>query len=147
MHKTLTNSPFKAYDLRGRVPDSLNEQRAERIGHAFASVIRPGGPVAIGRDMRLSSPGLADALTRGLNVAGIDTRDIGLCGTEMVYHAASKAGMGGGIMITASHNPADYNGMKMVREQAIPISADTGLKDIETWIADDRAVTPAERPG
>jgi phosphomannomutase/phosphomannomutase/phosphoglucomutase len=147
MHKTLPDSPFKAYDLRGRVPDSLNEDRAERIGHAFAAIIEPDGPVAIGRDMRLSSPALADALTRGLNAAGIDTRDIGLCGTEMVYHAASRDGMGGGIMITASHNPADYNGMKMVREQAIPISADTGLKEIESYLVDDSGPVPAAQPG
>src|SRR5699024_1348289 len=71
----------------------------------------------------------------GLNRAGVDTRSIGLCGTEVVYHAASLEGMGGGIMITASHNPADYNGMKMVREQAIPVSADTGLKQMEALVA------------
>jgi len=144
---TLSNSPFKAYDIRGRVPDALNEQRARRIGQAYADVIRPDGPVAIGRDMRLSSPALAQALTEGLNRAGIDTIDIGLCGTELVYHAASRTGMGGGIMVTASHNPADYNGMKLVREQAIPISADTGLKDIEAVLAEDRPVTPATHPG
>ena len=144
---TLSNTPFKAYDIRGRVPDALNEQRARDIGRAYASVIRPNGPVAIGRDMRLSSPSLAQALTEGLNLAGIDTIDIGLCGTELVYHAASKPGMGGGIMVTASHNPADYNGMKMVREEAIPISADTGLKDIEARLAEDNLEPPASSPG
>ncbi len=144
---TLSNSPFKAYDIRGRVPDALNEQRARRIGQAFAEVIRPCGPVAIGRDMRLSSPALAEALTGGLNLAGIDTIDIGLCGTELVYHAASRDGMGGGIMVTASHNPADYNGMKMVREEAIPISADTGLKEIESVLAEERPEIPAASPG
>jgi phosphomannomutase len=135
--QTLPNSPFKAYDIRGRIPDSLNEPLAKRIGLAYAAVIQPTGPVVIGRDMRLSSPGIARALAEGLNAAGIDTIDIGLCGTELVYHAASRAGMGGGIMVTASHNPADYNGMKMVREQAIPISADTGLKQIEDLLARD----------
>ncbi|AKS42614.1 phosphomannomutase/phosphoglucomutase [Wenzhouxiangella marina] len=134
--KTLEHSPFKAYDLRGRVPESLNSERAQAIGRAYARIIGPTGPVVIGRDMRLSSPELAQALTEGLNQAGTDTIDIGLCGTELVYHAASRPGMGGGIMITASHNPADYNGMKMVREQAIPISADTGLKDIEHAVAE-----------
>jgi phosphomannomutase len=133
--QTLANSPFKAYDIRGRIPDSLNETLATRIGLAYAAIIEPDGPVAIGRDMRLSSPGLAQALSDGLNRAGVDTIDIGLCGTELVYHAASRAGMGGGIMVTASHNPADYNGMKMVREQAIPISGDTGLKQIEDLLA------------
>ncbi len=133
---SLPNSPFKAYDLRGRVPDSLNAERARLIGQAYAANIEPKGTVAIGRDMRLSSPQIANAVTEGLNHAGVDTCDIGLCGTELVYHAASRPGMGGGIMVTASHNPADYNGMKMVREQAIPISADTGLKEIEAHLID-----------
>jgi len=144
---TLTNSPFKAYDIRGQVPSALNKQRARDIGQAYATIIQPKGPVAIGRDMRLSSPELAEALTEGLNSAGIDTIDIGLCGTELVYHAASRPGMGGGIMVTASHNPADYNGMKMVREEAIPISADTGLKDIEAMLAEGNLNPPATRPG
>jgi phosphomannomutase len=139
----LTNSPFKAYDIRGRIPDSLNEQLAFRIGQAYAAVIRPTGPVAIGRDMRLSSPGLATALSAGLNRAGVDTVDIGMCGTELVYHAASRPGMGGGVMVTASHNPADYNGMKMVRELAIPISADTGLKQIEDLLVGNAEAAPA----
>ncbi len=144
---TLPNSPFKAYDLRGRVPDSLNAERARQIGQAYAAIIQPTGIVAIGRDMRLSSPDIAQALTEGLNEAGVDTCDIGLCGTEVVYHAASRPGMGGGIMVTASHNPADYNGMKLVREQAIPISADTGLKDIEARLADKEASVRASQPG
>jgi len=144
---TLLNSPFKAYDLRGRVPDSLNAERARQIGQAYAAIIQPAGTVAIGRDMRLSSPDIAQALTEGLNEAGVDTCDIGLCGTELVYHAASRPGMGGGIMVTASHNPADYNGMKLVREQAIPISADTGLKEIEARLADGMASVRAPQPG
>jgi phosphomannomutase/phosphomannomutase/phosphoglucomutase len=145
--QTLENSPFKAYDIRGRVPDQLDEERAFLIGQAFARVIQPDGPVAIGFDMRLTSQSLAAALARGLNRAGVDTRDIGLCGTEVVYHAASKDGMGGGIMITASHNPADYNGMKLVREQAIPISADTGLKEMEALLAEGLEPVNVEQPG
>jgi phosphomannomutase/phosphomannomutase/phosphoglucomutase len=143
----LANSPFKAYDIRGQVPSQLNVERARRIGQAYASVVRPDGPVVIGRDMRLSSAELAEALARGLNEAGVDTLDIGLCGTELVYHAASLPGMGGGVMVTASHNPADYNGMKMVREQAIPISADTGLKEMEQFLADEQARLTAAAPG
>ncbi len=143
----LPNTPFKAYDLRGRVPESLDEERAWQIGLAYARVIEPDGPVAIGQDMRHSSPALATALSRGLMDAGVDTRQLGLCGTELVYHAASRPGMGGGIMVTASHNPADYNGMKMVREEAIPISADTGLRDIEACLAEG-IEAPADRaPG
>lgn len=145
--QTLENSPFKAYDIRGRVPDQLDEERAFLIGQAYARVVAPSGPVAIGFDMRLSSQSLAAALARGLNRAGVATRDIGLCGTELVYHAASMDGMGGGIMITASHNPADYNGMKMVREQAIPISADTGLKDMEALLANGPEPLTVDRPG
>jgi phosphomannomutase/phosphomannomutase/phosphoglucomutase len=145
--QTLKHSPFKAYDIRGQVPRQLDEERAFLIGQAFARVVEPRGPVAIGYDMRLSSRSLAAALARGLNRAGVDTRDIGLCGTELVYHAASLEGMGGGIMITASHNPADYNGMKMVRDRAIPISADTGLKDMEAFLAADPEPVHVERPG
>ena len=144
---TLDHSPFKAYDIRGQVPLALNAERAYAIGLAYAHVIQPTGPVVIGRDMRLSSDELADALIDGLNTAGIDTIDIGLCGTELVYHAASQDGMGGGVMVTASHNPADYNGMKMVREQAIPISGDTGLKEIEALIADHVLPKPAATRG
>ncbi|WP_018954517.1 phosphomannomutase/phosphoglucomutase [Thioalkalivibrio sulfidiphilus] len=122
---------FKAYDIRGRIPDELNPALAYRIGRAYARVIQPRGPVAVGQDMRLTSAELAEALTRGLNDEGVDTRGLGLCGTEIVYHAASLPGMGGGIMVTASHNPIDYNGLKLVREQAIPVSGDSGLRDIE----------------
>lgn len=124
---------FKAYDIRGRVPDELNPDLAYRIGRAYARVIRPKGPVAIGRDMRLTSEELAQALSRGLHDEGVDTRSLGLCGTEIVYHAASLPGMGGGIMVTASHNPMDYNGMKLVREEAIPVSGDSGLHEIERF--------------
>jgi len=144
---TLANSPFKAYDIRGQVPLALNAERAFAIGLAYARIIQPQGPIVIGRDMRLSSNELADALIDGLNTAGIDTIDIGLCGTELVYHAASQDSMGGGVMVTASHNPADYNGMKMVREQAIPISADTGLKEIEALIANDALPAPTSTRG
>ncbi|WP_422126399.1 phosphomannomutase [Thioalkalivibrio sulfidiphilus] len=122
---------FKAYDIRGRIPDELNAELAYRIGRAYARVIQPTGPVAVGQDMRLTSAELAEAVTRGLNDEGVDTRSLGLCGTEIVYHAASLPGMGGGIMVTASHNPIDYNGMKLVREEAIPVSGDSGLRDIE----------------
>jgi phosphomannomutase/phosphomannomutase/phosphoglucomutase len=120
---------FKAYDIRGRVPDELNEDVAYRIGRAFAEFLRPQSTV-VGRDIRLSGPALAAALMAGLNDAGVHVLDIGLCGTEQVYFATFHLGAGGGIMVTASHNPADYNGMKLVREQSKPISGDSGLSDI-----------------
>jgi len=120
---------FKAYDIRGCIPDELNEDVAWRIGRAYAEEIRPG-KVVIGHDARLESPSLAQAAMRGLNAGGVDVIDIGLCGTEEVYFHAfhrEKAGVGGGIMITASHNPKGYNGMKLAREGARPISGDSGL--------------------
>ena len=125
---------FKAYDLRGRVPDELNEDIAYRVGRAYAQVVSPRR-VVVGWDIRLSSPALADAVMRGLNDAGVDVVSIGLCGTEQVYFATFHLGVDGGIMVTASHNPSDYNGMKLVREQSRPISGDTGLHDIETAVA------------
>ncbi len=125
---------FKAYDIRGRLPDELNEDIAYRIGRAYAQHISPQR-VVIGRDMRLSSNELATALINGLLDAGVDVYDIGLAGTEEVYYATfayQEAGlsMDGGIMVTASHNPKDFNGMKLVREQSKPVSGDTGLNDI-----------------
>ncbi len=122
-------SCFKAYDIRGRVPDELNEDIATRIGRAYAQHVRPG-TVVVGEDMRLSSLALADALSRGLNAGGADVLRIGMCGTEEVYFATSHLQAGGGIMVTASHNPADWNGMKLVREGSRPISADSGLNEI-----------------
>ncbi|MDX1500378.1 MAG: phosphomannomutase [Woeseiaceae bacterium] len=131
---------FKAYDVRGRIPDTLNDEIAYRIGNATGAYLS-ARRVVIGRDMRLSSPGIADAVARGLTEAGAEVLDIGLCGTEMVYFATAHLEADGGIMITASHNPADYNGLKLVREEARPISADTGLADIRRLAeADDRTV-------
>ncbi len=121
---------FKAYDVRGRLPDDLNPDIARRIGRAYAAVIAPRS-VVIGHDVRLSSPNLADALATGLMEAGVDVLDIGLCGTEMIYFATRQLGVDGGIMVTASHNPPDWNGMKFVREASKPISGDSGLKEIE----------------
>jgi phosphomannomutase len=120
---------FKAYDVRGRVPEDLDEDITYRIGRAYAAFVGPR-KVAVGRDIRKTSPALTAALVRGLNEAGVDVLDIGICGTELVYFATAHAGLDGGIMVTASHNPPNYNGMKFVREQARPISADTGLAEI-----------------
>ncbi len=121
---------FKAYDVRGRVPDQLNEDIAYRIGRAFVQFLGAKS-VVVGHDIRLSSPALSAALVRGLREQGADVIDIGLCGTEEVYFATFHLGVDGGIAVTASHNPMDYNGMKFVREGSRPISGDTGLKDIQ----------------
>ena len=125
---------FKAYDVRGQVPGELDEGMAELIGQAYARLITPSR-VAVGHDIRLTSPALQAALVRGLTGAGVDVVDIGLVGTEQVYFATFALHLDGGIMVTASHNPRDYNGMKFTRSEARPISADTGLKDIEAMVA------------
>ncbi len=133
---------FKAYDVRGRLPDELNEDIAYRIGRGFAEFVKPR-KVAVGRDIRLSSAQLRDALVKGLADSGVDVYDIGLCGTEGVYFATFHESLDGGIMVTASHNPPDYNGMKMVRERAKPISSDTGLEDIRVIAERGEFASPA----
>ena len=137
---------FKAYDVRGRIPDEINDDLAYKIGQAYAAFVKPRS-VAVGRDIRLSSAQLLQALTRGLLDSGVDVVDIGLCGTEGVYFATAAERFDGGIMVTASHNPPDYNGMKFVREGSRPISADTGLKDMAAMIREGRLPAPAAKPG
>ncbi len=140
----MTLACFKAYDIRGRVPDELDEGLAERIGRATAELLGPG-PVVLGRDVRLSSPSLQAALAHGFLRSGRDVIDIGLCGTEEVYFQTAHRGAAGGVMVTASHNPMDYNGLKLVREEARPISGDTGLFTIRDRAAAGRfadAATP-----
>jgi phosphomannomutase/phosphomannomutase/phosphoglucomutase len=129
---------FKPYDIRGRVPDELNEAIAYRVGQAFVELRRPQRLV-VGHDMRLSSRELADAVVEGIVSKGVDVVDIGLCGTEMMYFATAhleREGVDGGIMVTASHNPADYNGMKLVGRGAKPIHGENGLEEIESLVAD-----------
>jgi phosphomannomutase len=144
--KTVTLPAFKAYDIRGKVPAELNEDMAYTVGRAFIAEMRPEGAIAVGRDIRDSSESLATALMRGITDAGVDVVSIGLCGTETVYFASSLAGMGGGVMVTASHNPKGYNGLKIVLREGRPVSADTGLMDIErrvrTGDIPKHAVTP-----
>ncbi len=136
---------FKAYDLRGRIPDELNEDVAYRVGRAYAEFVKPK-KVIVGRDIRLSSEELGKALEQGLLDSGVDVYDIGLCGTEVVYYATFAREMDGGIMVTASHNPPDYNGMKFVREGSRPISGDNGLQDIRR-IAEAGVFTTPQRIG
>ena len=136
---------FKAYDARGKVPSELNSDIAYRIGRAYAEHIKPES-VAIGYDNRLSSIELFDALSKGLLDSGVDVLDLGLGGTEAVYFAAFHLQLDGGIMITASHNPVDYNGFKFVGQGAKPISADSGLEDIQR-IAEIGEFSPSSSQG
>ncbi len=125
---------FKAYDIRGRVPDELDDDLARRIGVAMAAQLDPG-PVVLGRDVRLSSPALQAALADGFHAAGREVIDIGMGGTEEVYFQTDHLGAAGGVMVTASHNPMDYNGMKLLREGSRPISGDSGLFAIRDFAA------------
>lgn len=139
-------SAFKAYDIRGRVPDQLNEVIANQIGRAMATFLK-ASRVVVGRDMRQSSEALSTALCEGLMALGCDVLDIGLCGTEEVYFATAQSGADGGVMVTASHNPRDYNGMKLVREGAKPISGDTGLNVIRDWLGEGTVIPDAATRG
>ena len=121
---------FKAYDIRGQLGTELNEDIAYRIGRAYAEFLKPQN-VVLGGDIRLTSESLKMALSEGIRDAGSDVIDIGMVGTEQVYFATSHLQAGGGIEVTASHNPIDYNGMKPIREGSRPVSSDTGLLDIK----------------
>ena len=121
---------FKAYDIRGRLGDELNADIAYRIGRAFGQFLKPKS-IVVGGDVRLTSKELKSAVTNGLLDSGVDVIDLGQTGTEEIYFATSFLKTDGGIEVTASHNPMDYNGLKLVREGSRPISGDTGLKDIQ----------------
>jgi phosphomannomutase len=137
---------FKAYDIRGRIPDEINESFAYDVGRAYAAFVRPRR-VAVGYDIRLSSPALAAALRRGLTDTGVGVLDIGLWGTEGAYFATFAEKLDGGVMVTASHNPPDYNGMKLVRADARPISGDTGLQQMRRLIESGALPVKAANPG
>jgi len=136
---------FKAYDIRGQVPDQLNKDVAYRIGRAYATYLQ-AKRVVVGQDVRLSSGDLCQALVDGLTDGGADVAELGLCGTETVYFATDHFQFDGGIMVTASHNPMDYNGMKLVREGSKPISGDTGLREIQR-LAETSQFPANERKG
>jgi phosphomannomutase len=132
---------FKAYDIRGVFPDELDAAAAYRIGRATARLLG-GSEIAVGRDARSSSPRLFDALVRGLGDEGSAVVDLGLVCTPMLYHAVEALGAGGGVMITASHNPGRYNGFKICREHAIPIGEATGLREIERFAGEAASGAP-----
>ena len=130
------SSIFKAYDIRGTYPEQVNGDIAYKIGFALATYLKPK-TIAVGRDMRLSSDELNENLIRGINDFGADVVDLGLISTDGLYFAVGKFGYEGGVMITASHNPKQYNGFKICRNEAIPLSGQEGLQDIKQTILDD----------
>jgi phosphomannomutase len=132
---------FKAYDVRGIYPSELDEDGAHAIGRAYVEYFEPRR-IAVGRDMRLSSPSVAAAVIQGAADGGASVVDIGLVGTEMLYFAVGELGLDGGIAVTASHNPKDYTGMKIVRRGALPVGGESGLLEIR-----DRALSLADSPG
>ena len=132
---------FKAYDVRGIYPEELDEAGAEAIGRAYVEQFEPRR-IAVGRDMRVSSPAMQEAVMRGAAHAGAEVLDLGLVGTEMLYFAVGSLGLEGGIMVTASHNPKQYTGMKIVRRGALPVGGESGLLDVR-----DRALAETDASG
>ena len=143
---TVVNTGFGAYDIRGIYPTEVNEELAYRIGRSFVTLFK-AKKVCVGHDIRLSGEDISEALVRGLNEAGCDVVDIGQCGTEMIYYTTAHLELDGGIMVTASHNPKDYNGMKLVQKGSRPISSETGLKDIEKMVMAEAYADKAAVPG
>ena len=137
---------FKAYDVRGIYPDELDEAGAEAIGCAYVEQFEPRR-IAVGRDMRLSSPAMQDAVMRGAAAAGADVLDLGLVGTEMVYFAVGSLGLEGGVMVTASHNPKQYTGLKLVRRGALPVGGESGLLDVRDRALAGNNSSQAAPPG
>src|ERR687886_2702889 len=144
----IDESIFKAYDIRGIYPDTLDEDVVQKIGRAYVNYLNlSGSRVVVGRDMRLSGETLEEAFIRGVTEAGADILDIGLVSTDALYFAVGHLGEPGGAMVTASHNPKDYNGFKLCREDAIALSGDAGLGHIRDLIASGKLPDPAEYPG
>ncbi|HET9213923.1 MAG TPA: phosphomannomutase CpsG, partial [Gaiellaceae bacterium] len=137
---------FKAYDIRGVYPSELDEEGAYSIGRSYAEQFEPRR-IAVGRDMRVSSPSMADAVIRGAADAGVDVEDIGMVGTEMLYFAVGELGLDGGVAVTASHNPKEYTGMKIVRRGALPVGADSGLLDVRDRALSMRDTSGGQTPG
>jgi phosphomannomutase len=137
---------FKAYDVRGIYPAELDEEGARAIGRAYVEQFEPRA-IAVGRDMRLSSPSMQQGFVRGAGEAGADVLDIGMIGTEMLYHAVGELGLDGGATITASHNPKEYTGAKIVRRGALPVGADSGLLEIRDRALSLQDVSGGQTPG
>jgi len=142
----ISPSIFKAYDVRGLYPGEINEDAARLIGRGFVAYLG-AKRIGVSRDMRLSSPTIAQAFIQGALEQGADVIDYGLCGTDMMYFAVVRDGLDGGAQITASHNPGEYNGIKMVRKEAFPLSGDAGIGDIRDMINGGTLPAPAATPG
>jgi phosphomannomutase len=143
---SINPSIFKAYDVRGLYPSEVNEEAARLIGRAFVAYL-DAKRIAVSRDMRVSSPSVAAAFIEGARAQGADVVDYGMMGTDMLYYAVAREGHDGGAQITASHNPKEYNGIKMVRREAFPLSGDAGIGDIRDMIVSDRLPPEAATPG
>ncbi len=136
---------FHAYDVRGIYPKEINEEAVYKIAQAYIKVFKPKGAIVLGRDVRLSSPSLWQAAAKGITNAGYDVIDIGTVSTDMMYFSVAYYGYGGGMTISASHNPREYNGIKFVREKAIAISDDTGLEAIKKQVMKDEEIIEPEK--
>ena len=142
----INSSIFKAYDVRGLYPQEVDEDAARLIGRGFVAYLK-AKRIAVSRDMRLSSPSVAAAFIEGATAQGADVVDYGMMGTDMLYFAVARDGHDGGVQITASHNPKEYNGIKMVRKEAFPLSGDAGIGDIRDMIVSNALPPPAPSPG
>ncbi len=140
-------SIFKAYDIRGLYPTELNEELAYRIAQAYVQYVKPTKRVAVGRDVRLSSPSLKESVIKGLTEAGVDVLDVGLISTDMIYFAVGNYQLSGGIQVTASHNPAEYGGLKMVKEEVFPLYGDQGIEQIREMILAGKEKIISEKKG
>ena len=142
----INQSIFKAYDIRGLYPSEIDERTARAVGRGFVSYLG-AKTIGVSRDMRVSSPALAAAFIEGATVQGADVIDFGMLGTDQLYFAVVDGDLEGGAQVTASHNPGQYNGVKMVRAEALPLSGDAGIGDIRDMIANERLPAPAATPG
>ncbi|MCX6740095.1 MAG: hypothetical protein NTZ49_02605 [Candidatus Parcubacteria bacterium] len=138
-------SIFKAYDVRGIYPTDIDEDAVYKIAQAYVKFVKPKGPIALGKDVRLSSPSLWQSAAKGLTDAGIDVIDIGTISTDMLYFSVAKYGYSGGMTISASHNPKEYNGIKFVREKAIAISGDTGIMEMRDQALKEEQIIEPEK--
>src|SRR4030042_5660295 len=141
----LDTSIFKAYDIRGIFPDTINNELAYKIGYSYAEVLKPEGEILVGADVRIHSKELKENLIRGLIDAGLDVVDVGLISTDMLYFGVGNYKTSGGIQVTASHNPPEWHGFKMVKKGPIPMTLESGIGDIRDYISSNKIINPREK--